>query len=420
MKFARHAGSAMLFALLLLALAGVLTAAWLTLMTSRAGYVEQTAAAVQRRIARENSRSLAQEFLLERVLPSTAGVAFSYDLADSAWGGIRVPAWNAAPMRSTQLAAGVNAFNPGNGDGYTLDLAVTLMGGDTNSARRFSVKSRSPLLAGNLLTSQTPTYTTGGISLGALAVNGSAYVWAPGVGMNFIASAYELPGGVTPVLLASRAPSNFAAPRQVANPRASAAFYGGQFDVVANADPAANSLAEKAVGGAVVQATTPLSAPGVTCDGAGNVVITLDTPDLANVTVTGDLVSLTLAGQPGINDATADDYPAILVVVQPGNAFASLTVSGHNSRRVALAIKKAGGATVGAQFTTANAAWRLLLELENTPVTLAGSATLTGGIRSDRSVTLGAGSVVVLAPETDPKLLERLASRTAWVESFVP
>jgi hypothetical protein len=63
----------------------------------------------------------------------------------------------------------------------------------------------------------------------------------------------------------------------------------------------------------------------------------------------------------------------------------------------------------------------MLLELENTPVTFAttGLLTLQGGIRSDRTIAHSTGSVRLVA-ETDPKLLERLATRTAWVESSAP
>lgn len=424
----RRAGSAMLIALLLLAVAGVITAAWLTLMTARSGLVGEMAAAVQRRIALENSRALAQEFLLERVIASSSGVAFSYDLPDPAWGGIRVPAWNAAPLLSVQKAAGVNAFNPGNGDGYTLDLAVTLVDGDANPSRRFSVKSRSPLLAGRVLVSQAPTLTPGAaVAIGALTVGPAAFIWSPNLAMAFVPASFALPEGAATLAFGGVLMNDLAQPRQVANPRLGGApIFDGQFDTIDNAAPAANSLVAKTAGGTLVSGSSPLAVNGVSCDGAGNVTITLNTAGLGNILIAGEVTALTLAGQAGVNNAAADDLPALLIVLdQPLSStrdLTTLTLSGHNRRRVVLAVKKAGGAgTLPLQFTTAGADWRLLLELENTPVSLtaSGSALLRGGIRSDRTIALGGGAVRIAA-ETDPKLLERLASRNAWVESNVP
>lgn len=424
----------MILALLLIAVAGVLTAGWVVLITARSSMVEQTAAAVQRRIALENSKALAQEFMLERVLPSTSGAAFSYNLDDPAWGGISMQAWSSAPLLSLQKAAGVNHFNPGNGDGYTLVVPSTLQNGGDNPSRTYHIKSRSPLLAGTLLSSQTPTLTPGvSISIGSLAVAGTAFIWAPNLSMTFTANSVAAPAGASSFSFTNSAGSalamnNLALPRQIANPRnGGAVFYTGQFDAIHNTNSAANSSQAKTGGGATVDGSTASSSNGVVCDGNGHVTITLNTPGLGNVYIPGGISTLTLEGQATIGDAAADALPALLIVVdQPAidpadpnsRDLTTITLNQHNSRRLDLAVKKASG-SLAVHFSTTTPAWRLLLELENTPVafTATGIATVQGGIRSDRAITLSGGSVR-LTPETDSKNLERLATRTAWVESF--
>ena len=423
----------MILALLLIAVAGALTAGWIAVVTARSTMTEQMTAASQRRIALENSKALAQEFMLERVIPSVSGIAFSYNLDDPAWGGISVPAWGSAPLQSIIKAAGVNHFNPGNGDGYTLDLAVTVRDGDANPLRKYQIKSRSPLLAGTLLSSQTPTITpSASIAIDSLAVSGAAFVWKPTLSMTFTANSYSTPDAVTAVSFTNSASSplamnNLSLPRQIANPRTGVApFYTGQLDAIDNTDLAANSSTTKATsgGGVTVNGSTPSSSNGVVCDGSGNVTITLSDPALGDVYIPGEISTLTLTGQATINNAAADDLPAILIVVaQPSGSsrdLTSITLNQHNSRRLDLVVKKA--ASIGnlpVNLPTASAAWRLLLEIENTPVALtaAGTAIIQGGIRSDRTVALSGGALSLIL-ETDPKNLDRLATRTAWVESF--
>lgn len=427
-------GSALVTVLLLIAVAGILTAAWVTLISARSGMVEQMATAVQRRIALENSKALAQEFMLERVLPSASGSAFDYNLSDPGWGGISVPAWDSAPLLSTQKAAGVNHFNPGNGDGYTLDLLASVRDGNASFQRKYQIKSRSPLLAGSLLLSQTPTLSPAAlIDIGNLTVMGGAFIWNPNLSMTFTTSSYSMPEGGSAVTFANSSGgstlpmNNLALPRQIANPRSGGAlFYSGQFDAINNLHPAANSSTAKVTAaGIVVDGSTVSSSNGVSCDGNGNVTITLNAPDLGNVYIPGEISSLTLEGQNVANDAVADDLPAILIVVDQSLSstrdLAYINLTQYNSRRVDLAVKKASAiGKLPVRFITPSTTWRLLLELENTPILLITINTITvqGGIRSDRAITLIGGALLTL--ENDPKYLERLSTRTAWIESFAP
>lgn len=425
----------MVFVLLLMVVLGMLTAGWISLMSARSGMVQQMEAAIQRRVAFENSKALAQQFILERVMVSSSGASFTYEFPQAGWGGINVPAWNSPSLTSFDKAAGFNHFNPGNGDGYTnAPLLVTLFDGDANPERKYHVKSRSPALSGTLLTSQKPTLApAASIALNGMTIVGHSMVWTPNLSMPFRTSSYALaPGsGLYSFVNSSGnpiAPLNFATPREIANPRTgSGPFYTGEFDVINNAHGAANSLAAKAMAdGMVVDGSVASSTNGVVCDGSGAVTINLATQGLGNVYIPGKISSLTLEGQNPPNDVAANDLPAMLIVVDQTASstrdLMSLSLTKHNHRRVVLAIKKSTSASsLPIQFSTASPQWRLLLELENVPITFSstGIITLQGGIRSDRSVTASSGSAV-LKLETDPKYLERLASRSAWVESFTP
>jgi len=427
---------------------GFLTVAWIALVSARGSYVEQMSAATQRRIALENSRALAQEFMLERVLPSSSGAAFNYpdssDPAASAWGGINVLAWGSAPLLSSTKSAGANYFNPGNGDDYFLPVTVTLHDGNTDPdrdfqidpypTRTFQIKSRSPLLAGTLLSIQYPTLSSSAtVSIASLDVAGAAFLRKTPLSANFTADSYSTPLDVGAISLTNSdgvglVMNNLAVPRQIANPRSGGAdFYAyGQFDAIHNSNPAANSAYTKASGGITVDGSTDSdNTDGVTCDASGNVTITLASLPRTNVYIPGNISTLTIVGQPTRADVTADNQLATLIVVDEVPAstrpLSTVTFSQYNNRRLDLAIKKTTSSTVTLQFSTTSAEWRLLLELENTPVTFAstGTVTLQGGIRSDRTIAHSTGSVRLTA-EPDPEYLEQLATRTAWVESYAP
>jgi hypothetical protein len=434
----------MILALLLIGVAGALTAGWVALVIARSENVNAMTFAVQRRVALENSKALAQEFMLEKVMPNATGIARNYDLGD--WGGIQVQAWAEAPLLKTTLAAGVNHFNPGNGDSYVLAVSVTLK--DTTAARTYFLKSWSPLLAGNLLSIQTPTLTpNASLAVGSFDVDGGAFIWQPNLSMTCTPDFYAIPSreGSAPSFTNSAGAvlkmTNLALPRQIANPRnGGGEFYAGQFDAISNSNPAANSSAVKALTGFTLDGSKVYPDPdtnepeGITSDGDGHVTISLSEQD-RDIYIQGKILTLTLAGQGAANDAPAAARPALLIVVDqpviassnPSDAttrdLTSVTFTGHNSRRLDLAIKKGGGtvSSINGVFQTSSASWRLLLEVENCPIafTVAGTAIVQGGFRSDRSLTLSSGSLR-LTLEPDPKNLARLATRTAWVESYVP
>ncbi|MEO6847878.1 MAG: hypothetical protein ABI443_09925, partial [Chthoniobacterales bacterium] len=391
-------GSALIIAMLLIAVSSVLITGWVAIITARSGMVNQMTTTTQRRIALENSKALAQEFVLERIIPSTSGAEFSYNLSDPAWGGIDVPGWASAPFLSITKADGYNHFNPGSGDGYTLDTLITLNDGtQTPPQYIYHVKSRSPLLSGILLSSQTPTLTTPRtLAIGAINVSGSAFVWTPSTSMNFTPTSYATAERVTPVTTFATSGgstllmSNFALPPTAANPRTGdpiTSLYIGLFDAINNSNAAANSSVAKATTPILVDGSA-ISSNGVVCDGNGNVTITLNTQELTNVHITGGaptpspspspappaappITTLTIQGQAAVNDVAADGLPSTLIVVDQvaASSLTRITLTQNNSRRFMLAVKRDSlGSDLRVEFTTSSATWRMLLEIENTNV----------------------------------------------------
>lgn len=424
--FRSRRGSALVFTLLVVAVMGLVAAGWLAVISARAGFVERAQAAIERRIALENSKALAQEFMLERVLVSTSTEPFTCSLEPAALGGISVPAWSQSALRSFEKAAGVNHFNPGNGDGYKISLSIGLSDGAATSTRTYHAKSRSPLLAGTLLSLQKPAAPP--LAAGAFDVEGAAFVWVPSLSMAFTPRLSSVPDGAAAITFVNSAgqtilPNNLALPRQIADPRVSGGIYDGEFDAIDNAQPNARSSAAIALsGGITVNGATVDSDPGdgVLCDGEGHVTIRLDVRGLPNVRLVDGVRTLTLDGQSVDGDLSADDRPALLVVAESAD-LTRITLAHHNNRRLVLAVKSpAVAAELPVEFTQSSAVWRLLLEAENTPIALAapGTATIRGGIRTDRNISLAGRAT--LQPEADPKNLERLATRTAWIESFAP
>ena len=320
----------MILALLLIAVAGALTAGWIAVVTARSAMTEQMTAASQRRIALENSKALAQEFMLERVIPSISGIAFSYNLDDPAWGGISVPAGVVRRCNSIIKAAGVNHFNPGNGDGYTLDLPVTVRDGDANPLRKYQIKSRSPLLAGTLLSSQTPTITpSASIAIDSLAVSGAAFVWRPSTLHDLHGELLFHPGRRHCRVvhkLRQQPPGDeqsLAAPpdRQPTHRRCTFLHRPARRH---RQHPSRGQLLDHQSHFGRWRHRERLDALLIErrrLRRNGNVTITLSDPALGDVYIPGEISTLTLTGQATINNAAADDLPAILIVVaQPSGA----------------------------------------------------------------------------------------------------
>lgn len=418
-----QSGGILVVVLSIMLLTTAITAGWLVVMTSQLAYVEEFSAGTQRRIALNNATALARQYLLVSALTKNSGSGAGADLGDG-WGSVAIPASSGAPLTTFQSSSGENPFNPGNGGGYTEDLVVTMAAGGDEPVRRFQMRSRSLALSGTLAVFQAPVTAVSG----TLAVSGQTLLWNPAGTYSVTTASYTAPSQPAAVL-SNIAPGNFPFVPQTGSEIAGAPNYQGQLNVVANTS-GINSLVAMAAASApngmqTITGSDASDEDGVHCDGSGNVTIDLLDHQLGNVVITGNVTHLTFTGQTTAADRTsAGNAAAVLVVVNqtaPPTNLTEVNFTNSNNRRLALAIKTASGSATTFRFPQAGTStWRLLMTLEATPVTFdlgGASQIIVGGLQSDRAVSVSSGSLS-LSAETDPKLLDRLAPRTGWIEAY--
>ncbi|MEZ5328366.1 MAG: hypothetical protein R3F19_25265 [Verrucomicrobiales bacterium] len=408
----------------------------IALLHARMQYTEQHLSSVQRRIAESNARALTREYLLENVIASSSGSGGTFTPGTS-WGQTTIPSWSTAAMNSTAFPAGNNLVSSASGFPYAATFLSTISDGADSSTYKAYMNSRSPLLSGDLLVVHQPFDTSLAIS-GSLDVIGRSVIYAPASpnSYNFTTEDFAVPRGTTGFSLndgsGNALPgSNFPLGPETAGPSVGDLGYSGTLNVIDNSANPGNSLYAKLNGGGFssisVSGTTPTNNRGVVSLGDGNVSITLDDDFMTNVIIT-DATAVTLVGQnSGTALADADLLPAIMILILQGGGIDLTTISfqNQNNRRLHLGVKKTSTTTpVQFNFTSSlsDISWRLLLTAESTPIvlnkTVGGSMNLYGGIRTNGSVTVASGTSTTLRRELDPKLLNRLADRRAWVELY--
>lgn len=165
-------------------------------------------------------------------------------------------------------------------------------------------------------------------------------------------------------------------------------------------------------------------------DNTGLLYVDLDHTQARSLAVSEGITSIILKGQETSAAATAAaSMTPIVIGYQDGISSAptltSLQLEGENGRPLILALSNKGSAgTVTTTFTHTSGfpTWRGLLEVENYVLAVTTSAvsaaTLVGGIRTDRSLNITAGTLT-LDRETDAATLSALQSvacRNAWLE----
>jgi hypothetical protein len=451
-KSRSQSGGALLVVIVVLLISAAIVAGWLAVTATQAKATEVFEEASNHRIAFANADAAARQYMLNSVVATSSAPGVDVTLDDGSR--IVMAASSTEPFSTTGKAAGYNHFNPGNGDGYTVDVAGVIYDGrmDTDgttpltTTRLYEAKSRSPVLSGDLFIGEKPTLSPGASSSvsGSMdIVDGRTLLWAPNSPNTFSMTTqnYTAPADATVVLHDSSGStllmSNFPFVPVTSGQVGGAPSYSGYFDVIHNTS-GINSLEAKILEGTYTSvdgsvATTPDVTPGITCDGSGTVTLQLCNNsgslanELGNVLLTGNVSTLILQGQSSDADyTTADSEEAVLVLLDQTASstrdLATVQMTERNSRRIVLAIKKSTAAAVNFDVPNAGAgAWRAILTLENTPITwtLAGGATqtLAGGIQTDSSVSVPAGALSINW-ETTPAKLDRLTARDGWVEGY--
>ncbi len=444
-KNTKESGSVIIVALMICALGALGLTAWVSVLDARNGQVNTIEAAMVRRISAENGRAAAKEYLYRNVVTKSSGAAYSESLSGG-WGSFTLAAWGTEPPMSSTAASAFNHFGPTPYSSYTKDFTITISDGVSNLTNLFRVRSRSPMLGGDLFTLHQPTLTPAATNTitGPFNVLGRAVIWSGEPTSNvddLDAEQYVNPDTAASTLLLGNPgggavrPDNYPLAPATNNESGGAAYNGTLNVVDGGAGNEENSMLAKMSSPSVVEGSVVLAPTnGVACDGAGRVDIDLDDPSLPNLEIR-DVSEIYFIGQttPAEDAAAAALPPVTIVSVRTSVAqreLLSVRMFDRNFRRLNLGLKKLVGAQNLVCFfydADTNPTWRMLLTLENSPTVFQnvyqGVVTIQGGLQSDRSLALVNGldafpGSINFENETDPGTLEAIASRTAWIESY--
>ena len=446
--------------------------AWVGLLGQRArsGEVEEHAA--RRRISAWNSRSAIREYALQRVMTSnsdTDGVSFD---RGNGWSVTAAPSWSGYAMESNTRLAGLNAFSFSWDYPYSkvldttaatkaLEFVQTNSGGAltesyyaTASYLKTYIRSRSPVLGGDLLVLHRSSLTTPSVS-GNVSVYGRVLHFVPELAAStytaqsarFAAPPVAGGMGLRPRDLNGNdiPPSNLAWTPVTFGSVGGVTDLTGQLNVIDASSNGGNSLRQKLQASAATIQNNGGSAVNDPrgYDNPGNGIVTV-TPcigitspaDLPSVVITDEVQELIIEGQDSTNfTGYAGFRPAIAIVyVQRATSVRKLQtirLRKQGARRIILAIKQEGplaGTNVNiiVEDVNATSVWNTIILAENTPLTFSATSSVSnikigGGIQTNAPLAgPTGGQSLVLALQTDTRGLIRLAPRAAWVETIMP
>ena len=172
-------GSALLVSLMVMVATTVGVASWLAIINGRTAYTEALEDGMRRRVALENSRSIAEEYLYRVAATSDAAPAASFPVNPDAIPDpnppfdadqpdiveqVQIAANGAGALEQTSVdpISRVNRLGMAEGvDCYQTFYNIALGKGDNQLIRRFELRGRSPILYGDLVTIHRPTLTPG-------------------------------------------------------------------------------------------------------------------------------------------------------------------------------------------------------------------------------------------------------------------
>ncbi len=408
----------MVFALLIILVGAVVLAGWVHLLATRAIFAEHATDGQRRKLARENGRQLAIQYVLER-MPSGTIPTTSHTLADG-WGGFAITGAANSVLSSMATPSTVNPFSPGERWGYGVEVGATVNDGETDYGWLFRVRSRSPLFSGYALTSQLPA--TGVSSL--ITVLDTSLLWSISAAYDYDTAWYQAPGSRSALHSGGASLVGFPYVPMTSGNKPGYDSYAGYIDL----DSTPGGLND-------VSDDTGTTEDGISVSEAGaERIITLDLTKInlsSFPSASNALIRYQVDGSSGpglssvkirIQGAPDSGLPPLFIVYQPSSTLdlTDITLLSNNSRRVYLSVKKITGAALSIT-TLSTAAWRLSATIQNTGVIFAttGGLQITGGLRHDGNVSVSAGSVTI-GEDTNPGGLEFMADRIAWLETYKP
>ena len=463
-RSSRPRGGILVLALMCSGLAVIGLTYWMMAIGARSRHVDATEDAAKRRLARANGRTLAFRYMHSRVLPSTAGNAFSRGLGqwysgleNYEWGGARLTAnWTGSTLGSNTGSTGINRISPGDRAGFGLadstgtgfDLPISILDGSQSVPHRWQSRSYSPALAGDLLVVHEPASPSSTIALtGAIQLNGRAHFHNAGSGgltvdPEVTFTGYSSQGPGLPSLAATNAMVTNFPPLVGYSWAVSGTPAAGQSRVIWEESTPGFSLRNKVLDTRTVPAiymingaVSSTGSNGYSSDGLGKVTIDLGNPTLDSVVVE-NVQTIDVIGQS--TALTWDDaagFPTVLVVVRrgPADTFVPATVNfrNKNNRRLVFAVRCESDPPNPVTLNFPEAAdasadvgpdWRMVLVLEQTPVAFAiagDTLNLTGGVSTDRSILAPAApGALKIFRDNGPVGLTTRTPRRTWAEGF--
>lgn len=426
-------GSTILLALVVLGIGTMGVLAWAALIQARAVDADATQQALERRLRYENSRAMGEAYAAYHLATDGTRDAVGTELTGS-WGKLTLSQWSGSPLSTTSSTTGTNHVSPVSLSSHITELDCLLSDGLSDHSVKYALRSESPMLSGDLL---VVGQGMNDISISApLEVHGRAVIF-PGSSPNTYAGVraerYYLPlgGSVAIPNLAGQGnlPDNLPrVPLTAGIISGTDPDYSGERSVIENAAFAHTYLDKVRASSYVeVDGTVPYGTAGdpVVSDGLGVVTVDLGSASLTHVIVSGG-TRLVLQGQSDAAAAATAEGLAPVVVVVRDTALLSggLALAGtHQGRGLILAVRQ-GGAVVPVTFAGAGAThWRMLLELEHTPVVFnlgaTGGVELMGGISTDAGISSAGSGSISLVQESSADMrdyLANFASRIGWVD----
>lgn len=494
-------GGALILALLFM---GVITAGfvvWVSLIQQRARVADFEEQQARKRLSITNAKVLAKEYLLRRVMASNhddtlSAVSNGGSLSNTDWIGnseISTTVWSGFPLDSSTRLAGLNGFSPTFDYPYSKSITFTAsnrllsyipinattnaglaqFAGDATTIRGY-IRSRNPVLSGDLLVLHRPTVTTTLPTVsGNLEVEGRVVHFAPETttysarSQRFTAPA-SASVGLTAASIAggSLLWSNLSwFPYSAGNTNLSATDLAtddkiwhfpnltGQLNFIdaSTTNPSNNLRAELIASGSTIQATGStnfsdsrgfnLVSTGTSPSGSGLATITpclgSSTADLPSIVISNDLTELIIEGQTGTNLTGYAPYrPAMSIVYTQnttGRNLATIRLRNQNTRRLMIALKKDHRTAsdwnpninvIVETPGTGTSEWNVVFLCENVPLTFTTTSVTTvrvvGGIQTNSPLVFPASPKLFdLNLQTDTRGLIRMCPRLAWVETFL-
>lgn len=414
-------GTVMIFALIVILASTLVLAGWAQMLMTAAMYPDATAAGVQGRIAMENARAMAREYMLVS-LPTgatTNNVTWEASIANGAWGACSINAAASFWVSTNQLQG--NPLSPLGGFSFVVTNLATFSNSVQSVGWRFLVKSRSPLLAGYPLAVHQTASTN--------------VAWAPSSAIYYtnmagVAGTVQIP--FTSGTTASGAGSTngylgyFAAPM---SPYSDTSQLGTDINGVTYSGAASNGYTNVT--------TNMISTRTNTTYWGGQISISIDptnttsilyyeVPATTNLFTNNSSTRRTTYTNTRITNLTilSDSATNIIHVVIPANNtnLNRITLSGtNNSRMVYLSKLNTGALNLRTSTTNESYRWALGASFSNSSVSVTApsgsgrSLTVTGGIRTDQTISVT--GTLNLSASTNFRLGDEFVlDRVLWLE----